>query len=216
MVNVVTSLQELAGSKSDHVQKFVLTPNKAHILLTLPNKTPFGFLRDNMTKALEPLLHQSPAIEVEAVGVTSQLCEQISRATKPDEALVHVNINIYGPRSRRGKIGEALSDRKLWLQRPDNFKSQFPYSHDTNPHMITFPEIQVQLVEEEVRKEVAAASKPRVEDERLKKLVQEVHNSLSRANELDNELGDHRLKTDLLKSVKSYLHIATEMHPNMP
>lgn len=198
MVNVLTILKGLAGSKSDHVQKFALASKTAHITLILPDESQFGFLRDNMTKALEPLLRQSPTIEVEAIGVTAQLCEQISRATKPDEALVHVNINIYGPRSQRDKIGEALSNQKLWLQRPD-FKSQFPYSQDTNPHVITFPKLEGQRVEEEVRKEVAAASKPRVNEERLRNLVQEVHDSLSRANELDNELGDTRLKTELLK-----------------
>ncbi|KAK3315982.1 SNF2 family N-terminal domain-containing protein [Apodospora peruviana] len=199
MANVVMSLKELAGPNVDHVQKFSLSPRSVHILLSLPDETKFGYLRDNMTKALEPLLEKNSGIEVEAVGVTAHLCEQIGRATKPDEALVQVNINIYGPRERATQIGDALSDQKLWLQRPDFYKTQFPYSNETNPHMLNFPELKGQPVEEEVRKEVAAASKPRAEEERLKKLVQEVHNSLSRANELDNMLGDQRLKTELLR-----------------
>ncbi|KAK0629251.1 SNF2 family N-terminal domain-containing protein [Bombardia bombarda] len=148
-----------------------------------------------MTKALEPLLKETPSIEIEAVGVTSALCEQIGRASKPEEALVQVNVNIYGPRERAAEIGGALSDQKHYLQRPDYFKAQFPYD---NPHTLIFPDLEGQLVEEEVREEVSAAAKPRAEEDRLKTLVTEVHNSLSRAKELEIEIGDKRLKSDLL------------------
>lgn len=197
MVNVVHNLEKLAESRADHIQKFKVTHKTVHILLTLPGDIKFGYLRDNMTKALEPLLQKSPTIQIEAVGNTNQLCEQIGRATKPDEALVQVNINIYGPLDQRGEVGSILSRHKLWLQRPDDYRAQFPYSQESNPHMITFPELQGQVIEEEVRKELSTASKPRAEKQRLEKLIQEIqHSTRDRESGLENE--DQKLETELL------------------
>ncbi|KAK3395026.1 SNF2 family N-terminal domain-containing protein [Podospora didyma] len=196
MLALVTKLQENAGTNTNHVQKFKLTPKAVHVLLSLPDGSEFGYLRPAMTKALVPLLEKGPAIEVEAVAVTSHLCQQISHATKPEEALVQVNINIYGPQNCDKEIGDMLSDQKLWLQRPDHMRAKVIYK---NPHALSFPEIEGYLQEEQVAKEVAAASKPRAEEERLKILVKSVENALSRASELDNETGDQRLTTELLK-----------------
>ena len=196
MLALVTKLQENAGTNPNHVQKFKLTPKTVHVLLSLPDNSEFGYLRPAMTKALVPLLERGPAVEAEAVAITSHLCQQISHATKPEEALVQVNINIYGPQNCDKEIGDMLSDQKLWLQRPDHIKPKVMYK---NPHALCFPEIEGQLQEEQVTKEVAAGSKPRAEEERLKILVKSVENALSRASELDNETGDQRLTTELLK-----------------
>ncbi|KAM7190801.1 SNF2 family N-terminal domain containing protein [Naviculisporaceae sp. PSN 640] len=197
MSNFMHTLETLAGSRPDHIQRFKVTNTAVHILLTLPDETKFGYLREVMTKALEPLLQKRPTIQIEAVGNTNQLCEQISRAMKPDEALVQVNINIYGPPSQRDEVGKILSTHKLWLQRPDNHKVQFPYSQESNPHMITFPELQGQVIEEEVRKELSTASKPRAEKQRLEKLIQDIqHSTRDRESALENE--DQKLETELL------------------
>lgn len=204
MANLVDTLTMLAGSKLDYVQKFILTPQTTHILLVLPGDAKFGILRDNMTKPLETLLRKSPTIQVEALGVTGQLCEQIGRATKPDEALVQVNINIYGPPRHRDEVGDVLSGQKLWLQRPDHVRSQFPYSQESNPHAITFPELQGEMVEDEVPKEMSTTSKPNAERQRLEEFIQDIQDSTKdRENVLENEAGDQRLKTELLGSVTS-------------
>ncbi|KAK4210760.1 SNF2 family N-terminal domain-containing protein [Rhypophila decipiens] len=199
MEHLVESLKKLAASRPDDVQKFKVIPNTAHILLTLPDETKFGFLRDNMTKPLESLLRKGPAIQVEAVGITERLCKEIGRATKPEDALVHVDINIYGPQSLRDEVGAVLSGHKLWLQRPDCYRSQYPYSNQSNPHMIIFPDVHGDLVEEEIQKEISPASKPRTAKTKLDKFMEEVHISAEdKENGLENETGDQRLKTPLL------------------
>jgi SWI/SNF-related matrix-associated actin-dependent regulator of chromatin subfamily A3 len=198
METLVLTLTGVAGGNPDYIQKFKLTPKPLHILLTLPDESEFGLLRDNMKTALESFLRQYPVIELEAVGHTTQLRNEISRASKPEEALVHVNINIYGPEDRAKEVGDELSKHKLWLQRPDNFKAQFPYR---NPHALHFKELEGLMVEEEMRKELSTVSKPRAltEENRLNHLVREVEKSLTRANELGVETGDRRLNTGLLK-----------------
>ena len=192
-------LKELAhGKPAGYIQKFKLNPNSVHILLSLPDGTQFGFLRDNMTKALEPLLEQGSSVQFEAVESTAELSQQIGRASKPDEALVHVNINVYGPPDRATEIGDLLSEHKLYLQNPDQdqYRSQYPYQ---NPQKL-FPELEGRTTAEVLKTDVAgpAASRPRAEEERLRELVNEVQNCLTRANELQNAEGDRRLTRELL------------------
>ncbi|KAK0616473.1 SNF2 family N-terminal domain-containing protein [Immersiella caudata] len=197
MTTVARTLNELAGSKPDHVQKFTLAPKSVpHILLSLPDGEQFGVLRSDMTDVLEPLLKQSSTFELEAVASTVRLREQISIATKPNEAIVQVNINIYGPRDRAKEVGDDLSNRKQWLQKPDFFKAEYEYS---NPHHLHFPELESQMVQEEIRQEVSGTAKPRAEEERVKKLVAQVHEALTRASdpELDRIAGDQSLKSKL-------------------
>lgn len=193
---LVDRLQEIAETNAQHVQKFTLTVKPApHILLSLPDGMSFGILRDDMTKVLQPLLSECPPYELEAVATTKRLCDQINMG-KPNEAIVQVSINIYGPKERAEEVGDKLSNDRQWLQKPDFSKPQYPYS---NPHKLRFPEIDNRMVEEEIRKEVSTMAKPRAEEERVQRLVAQVHQALTRANELDNMAGDQRLKTDLLK-----------------
>ncbi|KAK3349252.1 SNF2 family N-terminal domain-containing protein [Lasiosphaeria hispida] len=190
-------LQELAGGASEHIQNFTLTLSPTpNIVLSLPGEATFGFLRDDMTKALGHLLRPDSEYELEAFSATTRLREQLALATKPNEAIVQVNINIYGPLDQAEEMGNKLSDAKLWLQRPDYYKRQFEYS---NPQCIHFPEVDDQLRQEEVRKEVSVKSKPRAEEERIRKLVQEVHDRLGRAADLGSMEGDQRLKNPLLE-----------------
>lgn len=193
---LVARLRELADTNPEHVQKFILTVKPApHILLSLPDGMSFGILRDDMTKVLKPLLGKCPPYELEAVATTKRLCDQIGMG-KPNEAIVQVSINIYGPRDRAKEVGDKLSENRQWLQKPDFSKPQYPYS---NPHKLHFPELDSRMVEEEIRKDVSTVAKPRAEEERVQRLVVQVHQALTRANELDNMAGDQRLKTDLLK-----------------
>jgi SWI/SNF-related matrix-associated actin-dependent regulator of chromatin subfamily A3 len=204
MMAVRNALMELAAKASDHlqkdhIQKFTLQPKTVpHIQLSLPDGDQFGILRHDMTDALTPLLKQSPPFQLEAVAGTTRLLEQIGLATKPNEAIVQVNINIYGPRDRAAAVGDDLSNRKQWLQKPDFFKPQYPYN---NPQALHFPELENQLVQEEIRQDVSTTAKPRAEEERVQKLVAQVHQALSRASELESitMAGDQRLKTNLLE-----------------
>jgi hypothetical protein len=199
MMTVLNMLGELAENNPDYVQKFTLEPKPVpHILLSLSNGEQFGVLRSDMTDVLEPLLKQSPPFELEAVAPNTRLREQIAVATKPNEAIVQVNINLYGPRDLAKKVGDDLSDRKQWLQKPDIIKTGYEYF---NPHHLHFPELESHMVQEELRQEVSATAKPRAEEERVKKLVAQVHDALTRASdpELERTAGDQSLKSELYK-----------------
>ncbi|KAK0707849.1 SNF2 family N-terminal domain-containing protein [Lasiosphaeris hirsuta] len=213
MVAVSQMLMELAGGVSEHIQKFSLTLSSTpNIVLSLPNETAFGFLRDDMTKALGHLLRANSEYELEAFSATTRLREQLTLATKPNEAIVQVSINIYGPPDQAEEIGNKLSDAKLWLQRPDYYKRQYEY---INPQFIHFPDVDDQLRQEEVRKEVSVKSKPRAEEERIRKLVQEVHDRLGRAADLGSMEGDQRLKNPLLEHQRQGLSYMCQRESGM-
>ncbi|KAH8880490.1 hypothetical protein GQ53DRAFT_891050 [Thozetella sp. PMI_491] len=150
---------------------------------------------------LQLLLKDFSGVEAEAIGSTAAIRERVHRATKPEEAIVQMNINIYGPRRFAEQVGEVLSDRKFCLQRPDSRRAEAPYE---NPHFVTFPGLDLDTVVQETTKE-ATVSKKKAHDERLRELVDEVHNSLSRPNALETVEADQRIKTPLLEHQKSAL-----------
>jgi hypothetical protein len=178
------------------MQKFTLQAKSDHILLSFPDGTQFGYLRDNMTEALKAHL-TSEDLSFEAVASTANLRARIAKVEKQGDAIVHVNINIYGPRAQAKIVGGELSSKKVWLQKPDYYKRQYPYE---NPHLIRFPDLE-QTVSEQIVQDVQAPEPvlPQPTVNTVKQVVSEVHRSLHRADDLDREDGDERLRTPLLE-----------------
>lgn len=179
------------------MQKFTLQAKSDHILLSFQDGTQFGYLRDNMTEALKPHLALED-VSFEAIASTANLRARLARGEKQGDAIVHVDINIYGPRERAKTIGEELSSRKAWLQKPDFYKTRYPYE---NPHLIRFPDMEETVQVEEIVQEVHAPEPvlPHATQDRVQRVVSEVQSGLHRADELDREDGDQRLKTQLLE-----------------
>ncbi|OIW28319.1 hypothetical protein CONLIGDRAFT_577125 [Coniochaeta ligniaria NRRL 30616] len=177
------------------MQKFTLQAKSDHILLSFHDGTQFGYLRDNMTDALKPHL-TSEDLSFEAVASTANLHARIAKVEKQGDAIVHVDINIYGPRARAKTLGEDLSNKKVWLQKPDYYKRQYPYE---NPHLIRFPDLEHKVLEQIVQ-DVQAPEPvlPQATVNTVQQVVSEVQRSLHRADDLDREDGDERLRTRLL------------------
>ncbi|KAH8911517.1 hypothetical protein BR93DRAFT_873391 [Coniochaeta sp. PMI_546] len=177
------------------MQKFTLQAKSDHILLSFHDGTQFGYLRDNLTEALKPHL-TSEDLSFEAVASAANLRARIAKVEKQGDAIVHVDINVYGPRVRAKAVGEDLSSRKVWLQKPDYYKRQYPYE---NPHLIRFPDLE-QTISEQIVQDVQAAEPviPQATVNTVQQVVSEVHRSLHRAADLDREDGDERLRTPLL------------------
>lgn len=181
------------GRPVDKLQRFSMKQKADHIMLTFADKTEFGSLRVFMTKALEDLIGDRE-IEFEAIAVTEHLRERISRAQKSSDAMVYVDINIYGQKKNAESVGEKLREKKLWLQRPDYPRHGTEYQ---NPHVIEFEG--VELDNDQSIKDVNNRSRgPRQQpaDEQLEKVVSKVYGSLTRSKRhLDKvaEIADERL-----------------------
>ena len=107
---LLSNLSEDASTS--HMQMFTLQAKSDHILLSCHDGTPFGYLRDNMTEALKPHLALED-LSFEAVASTTNLRARLAKFEKQGDAIVHVDINIYGPRERAKDVGEGLSNRKV-------------------------------------------------------------------------------------------------------
>src|SRR4051812_5712194 len=111
MAVVDTKLSPTDRQDLQPIQRFNIAAQQDHVLLTFQDETEtkFGYLRTGMSKSLDPLI-KKPVLKFEAVVETSVLRETIGRAQKASDALVRVNINIYGPRSEGKKVGKELSE----------------------------------------------------------------------------------------------------------
>ena len=180
------------------MQTFCVEHKADHMVLMFADGMALGILRDNIFKSFSPILQRERALHLEAVAVTRVICDRIGKINKASDRIVKVDINVYGARRDAQRIGEDLSAKKLWLQRPD--KARFPYE---NPHVISFPGMEhVSASMNDVQAGGGAAnSNPRTEEERVQQMVSEVHDSLQRANELETTSGDRRLKPQLLECV---------------
>lgn len=182
------------------LQRFRLQDKKDHILLAFLDGTDFGFLRANMTKGLTPMLAKS-ALEFEAVVGTDSLRETIGRARKPAEALIRVNINVYGPPDEAKIVGPHLSAHQLWLQKPDHARRGVIYK---NPQVIEFEGIDLSMLEKPTEMLERGRPKPRTEEEHLRQTVAEVYHASKRQEDLTQITVSGRFKTSMLKYAPSY------------
>lgn len=173
-------------------QNFQIRTEGATTNLIFPDGARLGILDQHSTEALRPLLEQ-PKLEFDAFAEINAIRSTIGRARKSTDAVIRVNININGPRTLAQKIGQDMSNRKVWLQRP--LITTFPYH---NPHVIEFSGIeyhQTQALEAEI---ATPTSQKKQSFEDLQRSVAEVYSTLGRDKDLSRVEGDSRLKTQLL------------------
>ncbi|KAI0127862.1 SNF2 family N-terminal domain-containing protein [Xylariales sp. AK1849] len=182
-------------------QRFHLKDKTDHILLSFLDETEFGYLRANMTKGLGEML-AVPALYFEAVVGTDALRETIGRAQKPSEALVRVNINIYGLLSEADTVGSQLSFHKLWLQKPDNAIRDVTYK---NPQVLEFEGIDSSMLEKPSELLERGRPKPRTEEHHLRQTVTEVYNASKRQDGLVQITVSGRFKTIMLRHQREAL-----------
>lgn len=172
----------------------VIKSDEQHLII-FPDGYVMGELNAQMEKALEAVANQQLRFEVFAP--IRAICETISRTTKEKDAVVRVNINVYGSRKLASKVGNELSTLKVYLQKPDYLGSGITYD---NPHILRLPNMEASLNER--IDQVGNEKKPEAEKpESFKKTISDVYSSLRRGHGLVGLEGDERLKTTLLQSV---------------
>ncbi|EXF74188.1 SNF2 family domain-containing protein [Colletotrichum fioriniae PJ7] len=177
-------------------QRFTLTDSQEHIRLSFKDdNTEFGYLRSGPGKALARLLTPDSRVEFEPIAPTNALRETIGRAKKPVEAMVKVDINVYGPRAAAKAVGDKLTEGKLWLQKSDHARRELCYE---NPHVLDIKggETMPENVINDVNSRQPTGRQPR--EEKLRRMMIEVYDSIKNKREFNRELGDKRLKNGLL------------------
>lgn len=161
--------------------------------LTFADGTDFGILNEHASKILGKLIDQS-RVDLDCLAPTLTLRETIEKASKAKDAVVRVDINVYGASSNRQDVGRYLSDNKLYLQRPDQVRPGLEYD---NPHILHFSDMAAETFE--YAPEPCVNDKPTSKStEAFRQTISDVYSSLQRGSRLNCMEGDARVKTDLL------------------
>ena len=170
-----------------------ITKPETQYLITFGDGTFLGEVNASLEQALCNIAEQQYTLDFEVFAPVRAIRETISRATKEKDAIVRVQVSIYGPRSIAHIIGRELSQHKIYLQRPDHVREGADYD---NPHVLKLVQHQASLPDAVTMIEDKIAEK--TADETLKETIAGLYSSLTRDKNLQGLEGDQRLKTRLL------------------
>jgi SWI/SNF-related matrix-associated actin-dependent regulator of chromatin subfamily A3 len=182
-----------------HTQMIVIRP-EVQFQIAFPDGTVVGNVNAQLEKALVSITEQAYKLDYEVFAPIRAIQETLGRASKEKEAIVRVQINVYGPRSIAHDIGKELSDLKIYLQRPGYIRDGVPYD---NPHVLTLTGFQ--CIATDVAMPIEDTNKEKATAETLKSTIKDVYSSLTRDQTLRGLEGDERLNTSLLLHQKTAL-----------
>lgn len=186
------SLSPISGIQG-HTQMKLVKPVTKHFV-AFPDDKVLGELNEKLEEALVSIAEQQYLLDFEIFVPTGATRETIGRATKENDAIVRVQVNVYGPRLIAQSVGNELSRRGLYLQRPGYIRDGAAYD---NPHFLKLVGGDAALCEEVVHTEEKVLEKGK--KEALKKAISDVYSSLTRSQNLKELEDDERLKTPLLQ-----------------
>lgn len=194
----MSSIDKRLAAEASAYQYFAPTDYQRQLMLCFPGDLKhFGHLPLAACQTLLPLMAQ-PSVEIETLALKYDLREVISRANKPADARVKVDINIYGLRSKALDIGQRLSNGKLWLQRSSHGRPGIAYE---NPHFlnINVQDSGIDEVQNTQHASTDGVQKRMSKDDQLRKMVDEVYKTVENNRELEMVEGGDRVTQQLLR-----------------
>ncbi|KAL8376886.1 hypothetical protein RB595_007831 [Gaeumannomyces hyphopodioides] len=127
-------------ASTDEVHEFNVCLDSEYIMLKFPDDTNFAQVSELLTRGLGAVHKLCPegGLDVRAFVKSADVHNVLQRAKRPAEAVLKVDINLYGPRSYAEKVGSVLSDAEIYLQYPDDGLGLHGLECH-NPHVIEFP-----------------------------------------------------------------------------
>ncbi|KAF2114941.1 SNF2 family N-terminal domain-containing protein [Lophiotrema nucula] len=169
------------------------------LLVAFSDGMVLGEVNAQLETALENM--RDIPIDFEVLAPIKPIRETINRAIKEKDAIVRVNINIYGPRASTTQVGREFSLNKVYLQKPDYIRKGLAYD---NPHMLKLSNFQSSAPQ--IIVPVGVEKKAELDKaEAIKKTISAVYSSLTRGHKLVGLEADDRIKTPLLQHQKEAL-----------
>lgn len=193
MLEIDTKLRNHDSLARNGQHAFGVKRELKKLTLTFADGTDFGILNDHTAVTLSKVLDQH-TVEIECLAFTLSLRETIERAAKANDAVVRVDLNLYGGLVAKDEVGRCLWENKLYLQRPIQARDGVPYE---NPHVIQFPDLPLETFEripEPLHEKPHTLTSP----DTFRWTISEVYASLKRGEKLERMEGDGRITTDLL------------------
>jgi SWI/SNF-related matrix-associated actin-dependent regulator of chromatin subfamily A3 len=161
--------------------------------VTFSDGVVLGELNMQLETALARITEQGFQLQYEVFANIKAIRETISKVTKEKNAIVRVQINVYGPPSVAGRVGRELSRGKIYLQYPDHIRPGTSYD---NPHVLKLDSFRATEPTSEQHVSYQSIEAESARD--LKQVVADVYSSLTRSQNLEGLEGDERLRTPLL------------------
>ncbi|KAM5349514.1 hypothetical protein ACJ41O_006019 [Fusarium nematophilum] len=210
----MTNINEGFGANASDFQRFTLTTSQEHVFLNFPDdEKKFGYLRVGEAKTILQIISGTRGVEFEPKAEKAGLRDVIERASKPAEAMVKVDVNVYGPRHEASQVGRILSEGKLWLQRSPHRRDGSVYE---NPHFLRIKIQDDETQPSQTIQQVAgnAPGKKRSKEEQrqqnLRKMVEEVYKSVDKTRDLKMVEGGRGVIQQLLKHQQEALGFMLE------
>ncbi|KAF5570891.1 helicase-like transcription factor [Fusarium phyllophilum] len=206
----MSSIDKRLAADASAYQYFTPTDYQKQLMLCFPgDEKHFSHLPLAAGQTLLPLMAQ-PSVDIEPLALKHDLREVISRANKPADARVKVDINIYGLRSKALYIGKILSNGKLWLQRSSHGRHGIAYE---NPHFLNISVQDTGINEDQNTGLVVpsdAVPKKMSKEDQLRKMVDEVYKTVENNRELEMVEGGDKVTQQLLRHQKEALGFMLE------
>ncbi len=183
---------------SETFPSFLVSKYSDYFMLKFSDNTLFAQVSELAVRGLTSL-QDHPTVEIRAFVEAKRIQEVFSRAKKPGEATLKVELNIYGSVDDSKAIGDKLCAAKMFLQDPDHGTEDIEYC---NPHVIQFPGIEEPAAKSmgHVVIEPKQPSKAvREERENFDNTVSAIYQSLTRFRNLDRMHGGDHIITPLLQ-----------------
>jgi SWI/SNF-related matrix-associated actin-dependent regulator of chromatin subfamily A3 len=100
-----------------HAQMVIIRP-EAQFLVAFSDGAIVGEVNAQLDKALTSIAEQGYELDLEVFAPIRAIQDTIGRAKREKEAVIRVQVNVYGPPAAANEIGRELSQHKLYLQRP--------------------------------------------------------------------------------------------------
>ena len=208
MYTVDTKLGTGGGYPVPGHYQMVINQDDGQCIVAFLDGTPLGEVNAQLEAALFGIAEQRHHIDLEVFAPIRPIRETISRATRDKDAVVRVNINVYGSRSIARDIGLELSAQKIYLQRPDYIKNGLTYD---NPHVLKLGNFHQPFVDQTIEAREEKQPESEVEKaEAFQKTINTIYSSLTQGQSLGGIEGDNRLKTQLLTHQKQALEFMSQ------
>ncbi|KAF9695170.1 hypothetical protein EKO04_006891 [Ascochyta lentis] len=182
-----------------------LQRSEAHFLVTFPDGHVLGQINAQLEKAFTSIEEQCLQLDFEVFVPTRLTRETIGRAMKEQDAVVRVQINVYGSSASADSVGQEFSQNKIYLQRPDYIREGSTYE---NPHVLKFSDDCIAIPTINVSADEPSASK--VAGQAFQQIITNVYSSLTRNENLKGLEGHERLRTPLLDHQKTALDFMSQ------
>lgn len=186
---------------SQPYQSFAVSKHSEYFMLKSSDNEVYALVNELASQGLAALQDLS-SVEIMAFAETAKIQSVLTKAKKPGEATLKVEINVYGSIDIAEVVGRKLGAAKLFLQDPDHGQQDIEYC---NPHVVHFPGVEEPKPQSTDCVVPEVMSKPtrslKQERETFDHTVSTIYDVLTRARHLERRDGGSHIKTPLLRYI---------------